>query len=348
MRRTLLLIAFPFLTLLLQGCASPASAKSIPQPASRLDLPLPRELEDRILALNPEHVTQQDIREVLSQAPAPRIVNIHGGIFPVYLVMKSFSRFLVGMGYPEVSIRNPGNGHYSFSCYTSSRKIADAIARYYEQEGLRPMLVGHSQGGMQAVKVLHKLANSSTQTNETWNPTKEMHEPRHTVSDLPTGKNPSPAGVQVCWAAAVGAGGLTRLLPNQWSMMTRLRKIPDSVEDFTGYYMGLDLLGSDLLGVRAANEYKPNGQARVRNVRLAAGWKHVTLPSTRHLLKSQQIKDWIDDYSPSSNEPVLTPKFDSDSSHILWAADVWYTVKKHWVLELQRAIHARRALDPVG
>ena len=36
--------------------------------------------EDRILALNPLHVTAKDIREVLSNAPAPRIINIHGGI----------------------------------------------------------------------------------------------------------------------------------------------------------------------------------------------------------------------------------------------------------------------------
>jgi len=35
-------------------------------------------------------------------------------------------------------------------------------------------------------------------------------------------------------------------------------------------------------------------------------------------------------------------KFDSDSSHILWAADVWYSIKKNWVLELQRLIRAER------
>jgi len=61
------------------------------------------------------------------------------------------------------------------------------------------------------------------------------------------------------------------------------------------------------------------------------------------LLKSQQIKDWINNYQPG-HEPVETPqinvKFDSDSTHVLWAADVWHSVKKHWVLELQRLLRA--------
>ena len=106
--------------------------------------------------MNPERVTDQEVREVLSRAPAPRIVNIHGGIYPVHLCMVSFSEFLIGMGYPEDKIRSPGDGSFSFSCYESSEKIAGAIAWYYEKEGLRPIIVGHSQGGIQTVKVLHR------------------------------------------------------------------------------------------------------------------------------------------------------------------------------------------------
>jgi hypothetical protein len=34
---------------------------------------------------------------------------------------------------------------------------------------------------------------------------------------------------------------------------------------------------------------------------------------------------------------------DTELLHILWAADVWYSIKKHWVLELQRRIRAKRA-----
>jgi hypothetical protein len=34
------------------------------------------------------------------------------------------------------------------------------------------------------------------------------------------------------------------------------------------------------------------------------------------------------------------------SSNAVWAADVWYSVKRHWVLEAQRLIRARRAAFP--
>jgi hypothetical protein len=125
-------------------------------------------------------------------------------------------------------------------------------------------------------------------------------------------------------------------------MMTKLRKVPDSVEEFTGFYMGLDLFGGDLLGFGSANQYEPNGAARVRNVRLPTGYNHVTVPSTKHLLKSRQITEWINNYTPT-DEPKAEVEFDSDSSHILWAADVWHSIKKHWVLELQRVIRAQRA-----
>jgi len=29
---------------------------------------------------------------------------------------------------------------------------------------------------------------------------------------------------------------------------------------------------------------------------------------------------------------------------VLWAADVWHSVKKHWTLEAQRLIRAKRAV----
>ena len=62
------------------------------------------------------------------------------------------------------------------------------------------------------------------------------------------------------------------------------------------------------------------------------------------LSKSQQIKDWLNEYQPAEQHvsyPQLNAQFDSDSSHILWAAEMWYTIKKHWVLELQRLIRAQ-------
>jgi hypothetical protein len=69
-----------------------------------------RALEDRILALDPDRISEDDVRDTLAKAPAPRIVLVHGGIFPVYLIMASTGRFLSAMGYPESKIRHPDDG----------------------------------------------------------------------------------------------------------------------------------------------------------------------------------------------------------------------------------------------
>jgi len=306
------------------------------------------EFRQKILALDPEHVTEQDIREVLSQCPAPRVINIHGGIYPVYLCMVSFSEFLIGMGYPAASITNPGNGTYSFSCYGSSKKIAGAIAWYYEREGLRPVIVGHSQGGMQAVKVLWELAGLSASKLHVWNPLTAKQEAACDFIDPLTGNRRPVVGLQLPYVSAVSAGGLTRLIPNQWDMLTRLRKVPDSVVEFTGFYKGIDPLGGDFLGYGSVNYFHALDHAVVRNVCLPSAYQHTTLPNTRHLLQSEQIRDWINCYRPPDKQvstPRLDVQFDADSSHILWAADVWYSLKKHWVLELQRLVRARPSLE---
>jgi hypothetical protein len=304
------------------------------------------ELEKRILALDPTNVTAQEVRGVLSQAPAPRIVNIHGGVASVIPRMVSFSEFLIGMGYPAVSLTNPSDGTYSFSCYESSEKIAGTIAWHYEKEGLRPMLVGHSQGGMQVVKVLHQFAAGPSARLHVWNPLTWQTEKRCDILDPLTGRMRPVGGLQLPYATSVGAGGLTRILPNQWDMTFRLRTVPDSVEEFTGFCKAFDLLGGDFLGYGSANHFKSGGTAVVRNVWLPTEYKHGEIPDTKHLLNDPKMVDWINRYRPA-NEPVARPEldvpFDADSSHILWAAEVWFSIKKHWVLELQRLIRAQRA-----
>ena len=159
----------------LSGCApfnhkSLAPARAVEFERSRFrKVTLPRDLEDRILALDSEHITDGDVRLVLAQAPAPRIINIHGALYPVSRRMVSLSKFLIGMGYPESSIRSPVEGHYSFSCFESSEKIAGVVAWYYEHDGLRPMMIGHSQGGMKAIRVLHQLAGHYARQLWVWN-----------------------------------------------------------------------------------------------------------------------------------------------------------------------------------
>jgi hypothetical protein len=343
---------------LVSGCATyerrgldPAQACQVESCTVRRECALSRETEQEILALDPEHVTEKDIRGVLSQAPAPRIINIHGGVYPVHRRMIAFSEFLIGMGYPGASIANPGDGTYTFSCYESSEMIAGVIAWYYEREGLRPMIVGHSQGGMQAVKVLRKLAGLSAKQLHVWNPLTWKEEEACDIFDPLTGQRRPVVGLQLPYATSMGGGGLTRFLPNQWDMCGCLRDIPDSVEEFTGFFKGKDLYGGDFLGYGPANQFHSMGKAVVRNVRLPAWYKHGEVPDDVHLLKSQQIIDWINNYRPPDkpyDEPHLEVEFDADSRNILWAEDVWYSIKKHWVLELQRRIRATRSPDHVN
>ncbi len=305
---------------------------------------LPAEIEDKILALDPENIDEAGVREILARGPAPRIINIRGGVYPVYLAMESFSTFLIEMGYPESKIRNPADGSYSYSPYTNSAKIAGIIAWYYEKEGMKVMLVGHSGGGIQTVKVLHELAGTFEDKIRVWNPLTDEEEDRYSIIEPLAGVERPVIGVQVGYATAVGAGGLATLVPTHWSMIGRLRKIPDTVEYFTGFYTILDPIGGTFLGlVKSENTYEANGPATVRTVTLPFTYNHVTVPFTSHLASNKAIRDWINNYVPS-DEPELTVEFDTSSANILWAADVWHSVKKQWCLEAQRLIRAKRSM----
>jgi hypothetical protein len=347
MKRPGLLFGMLLLALAASGCATtydyhePTYTLKVEPWTVLKQLSLDPALEDSILALNPERISDREVREILSRGPVPRVLNIHGGIYPVYLVMESFSEFLIGMGYPEQKIRNPGDGTVSHSPYENSEKLAGLVAWYYEKEGMMPILVGHSQGGMQVVKVLHEFAAGYTDRIRVWNPLTKRAEERTFIVDPLTGRERPVIGLQVGYATGVGAGGLGRLRPNQWSMFGRLTSVPDTVREFTAYSLGLDFFAADYLV--AVRQYQPNGKAHVRNVRLPVTYQHVTVPVTAHLVKDQKIKDWINTYTPS-DEPVLTEEFESSSTNILWAADVWHGIKKYWCLEAQELIRAKRAL----
>ena len=118
------------------------------------------------------------------------------------------------------------------------------------------------------------------------------------------------------------------------------------MEEFTGFCKGWDLTGGDFLGYGSVNHYKPHGTAVVRNVWLPSSYKHGSIPDTRHLLKEPTMVDWINRYCPSKesvSRPKLDIQFEGDTSNILWAAEVWFSIKKHWVLELQRWIRSQHA-----
>jgi len=319
----------------------PRDRQSDPELRCRV-LSLSPVLEEEILALDPDALGPEEVRGVLAQAPAPRIINLHGGIPTVVKSMISFSKFLEGMGYPESSLRNPGDGVYSLSGYITSRKLAGIIAWHYEHEGLRPMIIGHSQGGFQTIRVLQRLAGHNTNGTPVYNPLTGKSEDRREIIDPFTGENIPVTDVSVCFASAIGTGGMARLLPPNWTLTGKLRTIPDSVDAFTGYYIGLDIIGGDYLGFGSANHFKANGHALIRNVELPAGYKHRAVPDTQALLNHPEMVDWINCYTPT-NHPTLNVEFDSKGENILYAADSWHDIRKNWVMELQRALRAKRS-----
>ena len=346
--RTLLISIF---ALVLGACATRPLQTGEPSPPPRpgsvlKSVQLDQALEERLLALDPDQISGEDVRDTLSKAPAPRIVLLHGGIYPVYLAMTSFAEFLIGMGYPDERIRRPDgvlDSLYSYSPYQDSREVAGLIAWYYERDGVRPMMIGHSQGGVQAVKVLYDLAGASGADLQVWNPVADVAEDRTTFVDPLTGAERPVVGLAVPYASAVGAGGAALLLPNQWSMVHRLRTIPDSVEDFTGFTISVDFVAMTFPGARGASEFHHNGKAQVRNVILPSAYNHVVVPVTRELAASEAMRDWINAYVPDRKGQTETlPPGPSDNA--LWAADVWHSIKKHWCLEAQRLVRAQRAL----
>jgi hypothetical protein len=54
------------------------------------------------------------------------------------------------------------------------------------------------------------------------------------------------------------------------------------------------------------------------------------------------MKDWINRYTPGQFDGAPASA-DGAADNALWAADVWYSIKRHWCLEAQRLIRAKRA-----
>ena len=323
------------------GDRAPAAAPS--QPPLRA-VALDRTLEERILALDPENVSAADVRDTLSRAPAPRIILIHGGVFPVHLAMTSFAQFVIGMGYPEERVRVPGTADdWSHNPYLPSERLAGLIAWSYENEGMRPMLIGHSQGGIQVIKVLNDLAGTYGPDVRVWNPFNGNFESRTTIVDPLTGRERPVVGVQVSFASAVGAGGPSFIFPNNWDVIGRLRDIPDSAVQFNGYFIGIDWFVMNV-GGPGRDRFRALGKTQVRNVELPAGYLHVSVPVTHHLTGNPSLRAFVDDYRATTEKPDEATMPGSYTDNVYYAADNWHAIKKHWVLELKRLILARRSL----
>ena len=282
---------------LLGGCAvSDFRFAGKRHPLISFESPVPDPLlAPRILALDPEHISAEDVRSLLSKCAAPRIMNFRGSAFNT---IDDFSRFLIAMGYPEKSVRNPANGALSYSSDQSSHAVAQSIIAVSRREGLRPMLIGHSQGGSLIMKVLHQLE-----------------------------------GQPVSYAAAIATGQLMRVVRGQWDRLPSMRKVPDSVAEFSGYRLAGDIIGSDVTILPKHWGYRAEGIAQVHNVRLnEAG--HRDIMRIQSFVHNTTTRTWIDGYSPGSQVP--------EDAKLHFAADIWYHVKKRWCMELQRAVREQR------
>jgi len=331
------------------GCATPPVQPvepTAPPPGVVLrSLKLDPALEERVLALDPKHISDEDVRTTLAAVPAPQLILLHGGLYPVHLVMVSFADFLIAMGYPADRIRRRDGGYeslYSYSPYEHSDEIAGVIAWCYEHDGVRPMMIGHSQGGVQAVRVLYELSGTEAPEIPIWNPIARAPENRTTFIDPLTGAKRRVVGLTVPYASAVGVGIAAVALPNQWAMITRVRDIPDTVEDFTGYTIGIDIAAGTFPGARGISQFHQNGKAHVRNVILPWWYNHVFVPASRDLAASKAMRDWINAYVPDHPEQADTLP-NEPNVNVWWTADVWYSIKEHWCLEAQRLIRAKRA-----
>ena len=219
--------------------------------------------------------------DALTALPAPRVIGLSGSV-PI-VTMQPFAEFLIAMGYPEARIKHPGDERWSHSPYEPSERVAGMIAWFYEHEGVRPMMVGHSQGGMQAIKVLHDLAGTFAPSLPVWNPIAEQPEPRTSITDPITGRDLPVVGNKVSYTSAVGAGGPSGVLPNQWSVITRIREIPDTTVQFDGFFIGIDWFAMTFTEAGVPRFTSASGNVKVRNIVLPAGYLHVTVPATHHL-----------------------------------------------------------------
>lgn len=323
------------------GSANDGQERAPAKGSALRHLNLDTETEEAILALDPERLSEQAVREVLSQAPAPRIINLDGSL-PL-ITMQSFSKFLILMGYPEEKVRAITGGSYTYSSYADSRELAGMVAWHFEQEGMMPILIGHSQGGMRAIKVLHELSGAFSDRIPVWNPLTGKAEDRHTVIDPLTGEERPVRGLKLRFAAAIATGKPMRVLFGQWEMLPRLRRIPDTVEEFTGYTIQWDLIAGIVPGLERREQYRPHGAARVRNVLLPPEYNHLTAPLTAHLAAQETTRRWISQYAPGREPFPLPADPEIDTRNLLLAADLWHHIKKHWCLEAQRLIRAKRS-----
>jgi hypothetical protein len=266
---------------------------------------------------------------VLASVPAPRIIVISGSFDLV--TMDSFSRFLAAMGFPAERIRNPADGAWSYASAIPGTTLAGMLAWHHEHDGMTPMLIGYSGGGMLALRTLHELAGAFGERIAVVDPRTGDALPRDAIVDPVDGRQRPVVGLRVPYAAAIATGKLPRLILGQWTMLDKIRSVPDTVDEFTGFTLEWDGIAGTFPG---SEPYVATGIAAVRNVTLPATYHHLDLPRTEALAADAASRAWIEAYTPGA--PLPRDGGAVDTTNLLHAADIWHSVKKHWCLEGKR------------
>ena len=176
----------------------------------------------------------------------------------------------------------PERPRWSNSPYERARSGAGLVAWYYEQrrhaaDAHRPQPGRHA--GRQDPARAERLVRNRTP------PVRPRARRIDPESDdrRPADRSPSAplSGVSVSYVGVVGTGGLSLALPNHWIVASRIRSMPDTVDEFVGYRIGLDLIAWDVPGLEGIKTFHPNGKATVRNVTLPAEYSHVWSRSPR-------------------------------------------------------------------
>lgn len=261
--------------------------------------------------------------------PAPRVMAFHGSV-PL-VTMAPFAEFLVSMGYPEAALRDPHDGSLTQSSFADGEAIAGAVAWHYERDAMRPMLVGHSQGGMMVMRVLHTLAGAFGDEIPVYDPVARAALPRAWVRDPYSGGTRPVVGVEVAFASAIATGALPRLLLGQWTMIPKLRRVPDSAVEFTGFAIAFDPIAGNLGN---PEPYVATGSCAVRNVVLPSTYSHIRAPAMEHLGQEPATREWIVAWHPGTTVP---PPAGVELRNLELAADLWHSIRRHWCREGQRA-----------
>jgi len=268
---------------------------------------------------------------------APRIVLLQGSLGIV--TMAPFGQFLEGMGYPAAALLDPRTGEMTTDSDLDGRTLAGMLAWQYERDGVRPLIVGHSKGGGVVIDTLRALAGAYGNELALVDPRTLEPLLRTHFLDPVTGETRRVVDLTLPLASAIATGRLPRILRGQFELANVLRDVPDSTEWFVGFSIPYDPIAGTFAGDE--DPYRATGRAQVRNVVLPATTSHIGVPRAAHLARDPATRAWIDAYLPGAARPMPEGV---DTTNLVHAAELWYSIKRAWCGEAQRANrHGQRA-----